>query len=107
VNFTVSGTIGNKLIAPMVFIPFIENAFKHSNNKKLLNAIIVNLMINDATIEMVCNNKFDPKLAIKEPNSGLGNELIKNRLNLIYPEKHILKIENTGESYCVKLIITI
>ncbi len=47
VHFAVTGIPGNKLIAPMVFIPFIENAFKHTNNKKLENAITINILIED------------------------------------------------------------
>ncbi len=42
----------------MVFIPFIENAFKHTNNKKLENAIVINIR-NEENIHLVCENKFD------------------------------------------------
>ena len=45
VHFEVTGKPGNKMIAPMVFIPFIENAFKHTTNKKLENAIMVHIYI--------------------------------------------------------------
>lgn len=105
VNFSVEGEIGQKIIAPMVFIPFIENAFKHSNNKKLENAIFVKITVKDNSIEMICNNKFDVKMSTKEPNSGLGNELIQNRLNLIYSGKHTLVVDKNIDSYSVKLII--
>ncbi len=104
-HFTVTGSIGNKLIAPMVFIPFIENAFKHTNNKKLENAITINIFIGDETIKMVCENKFDPKQKVKQFDSGLGNELIQKRLNLIYPEKHTLQVDKTNEQYSVNLTI--
>jgi sensor histidine kinase YesM len=77
VQFTVTGHMGSKLIAPMVFIPFIENAFKHTNNKKLENAITVNIFIKDETIQLVCENKFDPKSQVKKTDSGLGNDLIQ------------------------------
>lgn len=107
VNFSITGIIGNKYIAPMVFIPFIENAFKHNNNKKLENAISVNIIINDKTIQLICENKFDSKLTIQETNGGLGNKLIQSRLNLIYPDKHTLEVKKNIDNYCVKLIITI
>jgi two-component system, LytTR family, sensor kinase len=105
VHFSVSGNIGNKSIAPMVFIPFIENAFKHTTNKKLENAITVSIIINDKTVKLVCENKFDSRPNVKEINSGLGNQLIQKRLNLIYAEKHTLEVYKTNELYSVNLTI--
>lgn len=105
VHFLVTGSTSNKLIAPMVFIPFIENAFKHTNNKKLENAITINIFIDDDTIQMICENKFDTKLTVKHFDSGLGNELIQKRLNLLYPEKHSLEVHKTNELYSVTLIV--
>ena len=105
VHFSVTGNIGNKSIAPMVFIPFIENAFKHTNNKKLENAITVHIIISNKTIQLVCENKFDSKPAVRQPDSGLGNELIQKRLQLIYPEKHTLEVNKTNELYTVNLTI--
>jgi LytS/YehU family sensor histidine kinase len=105
VHFVVTGIIGNKYIAPMVFIPFIENAFKHTNNKKLENAITVNIIIKEETIQLVCENKFDSRSSVKQTNSGLGNELIQKRLHLIYPEKHILEVHKNNELYSVNLTI--
>jgi two-component system, LytTR family, sensor kinase len=105
VHFSVTGNIGNKMIAPMVFIPFIENAFKHTNNKKLENAISVHIIISNKTIQLVCENKFDSKPTVRQPDSGLGNELIQKRLQLIYPEKHTLEVNKTNELYTVNLTI--
>jgi two-component system, LytTR family, sensor kinase len=105
VQFAVTGNMGRKLIAPMVFIPFIENAFKHTNNKKLENAISVNIFIKDETIQLVCENKFDPKGMVKKIDSGLGNDLIQRRLNLIYAGKQTFAVHKTNELYSVNLTI--
>ncbi|MEP7323416.1 MAG: histidine kinase [Saprospiraceae bacterium] len=105
VHFTVTGTPGNKSIAPMVFIPFIENAFKHTNNKKIENAIAVQIVIKDETVQLVCENKFDPRSTADTTRSGLGNELIQKRLNLIYAGKHILEVHKTNEQYRINLTI--
>jgi len=106
IHFTVSGDVGNKSIAPMIFIPFIENAFKHTTNKKLENAITVNILITDNKIKMVCENKFDSKPKVRLINSGLGNELIQKRLQLIYADKHLLEINKNDELYSVHLTIS-
>ena len=105
VQFAVTGIVDNKYIAPMVFIPFIENAFKHTNNKKLENAITINILIKEETIQLICENKFDTRLVVKQKNGGLGNELIQKRLQLIYPEKHILEVHKNNELYTVNLTI--
>jgi two-component system, LytTR family, sensor kinase len=105
VQLSVKGIIGSKRIAPMVFIPFIENAFKHTNNKKLENAIIVNIFINDETIQLVCENKFDSKLKVEHTHGGLGNDLIEKRLQLLYPENHTLEVHKTNELYSINLTI--
>jgi two-component system, LytTR family, sensor kinase len=106
IHFTVSGNVGDKSIAPMIFIPFIENAFKHTTNKKLENAITVNILITDKKIKMVCENKFDSKPKIQSMNSGLGNELIQKRLQLIYADNHQLEINKNNELYSVHLTIS-
>ena len=105
INFQITGTPGNKTIAPMVFIQFIENAFKHSTNKKIDHAIQVQLFIEKEVLRFVCKNKFDPKRKLKQESNGLGNELIQRRLNLIYPEKHILELSNHCNLYTVNLTI--
>ena len=104
VHFSITGTVGDKLIAPMVFIPFVENAFKHTTNKKVENAITIQISIDDTCVRLTCTNKYDSKLPA-QAHGGLGNELIKKRLNLIYPGKHELVVDNDNELYCVNLAI--
>src|SRR6185369_10818343 len=45
VNYSVTGEEGNLMIAPMIFFPFIENAFKHTENKKSSNSINIKISI--------------------------------------------------------------
>jgi len=105
INFQITGTPGNRTIAPMVFIQFIENAFKHTTNKKIDHAINVQLFIEKETIRFICINKFDSNRKIKQASNGLGNDLIQQRLNLIYPQKHTLELSNHCNLYSVNLII--
>jgi two-component system, LytTR family, sensor kinase len=103
--YTVTGSPKNYTVAPMVFIPFIENAFKHTTNKKLENAITINILITNEFVELICINKFNANAPLKQENGGVGNTLIQKRLHLIYPEKHTLKISNQDNLYSVKLTI--
>lgn len=105
VDFKVSGSAAGKYIAPMVLIPFMENAFKHTNNKKLEHAIRIHIVITDGTTQLLCENKTDLKIKAAQEDGGLGNLLIEKRLNLIYPGTHRLEIAKTNENYKINLSI--
>ena len=105
VNYHVEGDGGNLVIAPMLFIPFIENAFKHAENKKLDNAVNIKLTLSKEMIIFECENKFSERITNDNEQSGLGNELIAKRLQLLYPNKHTLDVSNKNKTYHVKLVI--
>lgn len=105
VNYSVKGDTADMMIAPMLFIPFIENAFKHAENKKVENAVNIKLVIEDGVIVFECENKYSTNDQIKPAQSGLGNELIQKRLALMYPDKHTLNITDKNATYTVKLTL--
>lgn len=105
VHYSVSGNINSILIEPMLFIPFIENAFKHAESKKKEQAIDVIFEIEENRITFECRNKYSLVGGQKLDYCGLGNELIKKRLQLLYPNKHELQITTLNEIYKVVLII--
>jgi len=107
VNFNVVGDLKGKKIAPMIFIPFIENAFKHSKNKTIEDAIDIVFEVGDNNMKMVCKNYFESNHLEVIKNEGLGNETIKQRLNLLYPKKHDLVIDKTEHYFKVILTINI
>ena len=105
VNYLVEGDAKNLVIAPMLFIPFMENAFKHAENKKLENAINIKVVIEKELIIFDCENNFREDTQTKFDQSGLGNELIQKRLMLLYPDKHKLEVIKSNNTYKVKLTI--
>ena len=109
VNFFITENTKNKVIAPMIFIPFIENAFKHTTNRKNKNAINISLITENESIKFICENiceqKYDNQNTSLVESSGLGNLLIEKRLKLIYSEKHTLQITNKNNIYSVHLTI--
>lgn len=108
ISFTVEGDTGNLRIAPMLFIPFIENAFKHATNKKINNAIEVRIIIkDDNTINFYCSNAFEAGDTLLQPHSGLGLELIKSRLNLLYPDKYKMDIDKSDNRFTVTLTVNL
>lgn len=105
VNFTVKGETANHSISPMLFIPFIENAFKHVSNKKMENAITVSLVIEKEKIVFECENKYSENNTFQSDFNGLGNDLIKKRIVLMYPKKHNLTITKNNDIYKVNLTL--
>lgn len=105
VKYSAEGDPSEWKIAPMLFIPFIENAFKHSVNKKTDQGILINIKITSGSIIFYCENHFSETLDADFEAGGLGNELIKKRLSLLYPGLHELKIEKQHNIY--KLWLTV
>ncbi|CAN5839417.1 hypothetical protein BH11BAC4_BH11BAC4_02300 [soil metagenome] len=105
VQYTVEGNTSNWMIAPMLFIPFIENAFKHSVKKKADQEIVVRIIANRDRLEFYCENLFSENSISNDEAGGLGNNLIEKRLQLLYPGVHSLQGERAGDVYKIKLSI--
>lgn len=103
ISVNIEGKNTNSRIYPMTFIPFIENAFKHSTNKKVENAIGISILITEEKIAFKCSNKFKPSSINK--NGGIGNSLITKRLQLLYPSRHTLETSKTSDTYSASLTI--
>jgi len=105
VSFSAVNILEEKKIAPMLLIPFVENAFKHGNLKDgyLKIAVDINLINDELHFSIKNTVKQDLKI---DKNTGIGLENIKKRLHLIYPDRHELNIETKGEWFVVSLIIS-
>ncbi len=91
------------LIPPMLFLPFIENAFKHGNIIHHFLTITIELeATNDSLIFRCTNSAY---LKEKEGSAGIGLENIRKRLTLLYPEKHQLHLTTTSETFVIALEI--
>ncbi|WP_158561176.1 sensor histidine kinase [Emticicia sp. C21] len=106
VDFKIIGNTGNVLISPMILLPFIENAFKHADNRKNENVIRIDVAVDKKQLIFECENKYS-KSELEQEFGGLGNELIKRRLKLLYPLNHALLISKNADIYSVKLAINI
>ena len=105
VRLHISGNGEHHFIAPMLFIPFIENAFKHADGRKTGNSIAIRIVIDERMITFECENKYVENSVIDRAQGGLGNELIQKRLNLLYRGKHRLDVQSTNGIYKVQLTI--
>lgn len=101
VTLNIEGSAEGKLMPPVVFIPFVENAFKHCGNKKESGAIDISIKIKANSIEFACNNSIGKPS--EKQNQPMGNSLIKERLNLLLPNAHKLEIKETDNRFSVNL----
>lgn len=92
-------------IAPMTFIPFIENAFKHTEGLKEDGAIVSRIAIDGGRIMFECTNRCRPGAPPPANRGGLGHEIIRRRLELLYPQRHALQAAHLGGTYEVRLTI--
>lgn len=97
----------DKVIAPMLFIPFVENAFKHGIRLERPSWIKISLECSERSIRFqVRNSKHPPRSDDPEKTRwGIGNDNVIQRLNLVYPGRHELKVSSEGKEYKVILII--
>jgi hypothetical protein len=104
-QFNVTGDIGNNQIAPLILIPFIENAFKYGVNAEEESDIRIMISIENSKLNLeVTNNIIRTKIS-DEQQGGIGITNTRERLNLIYPSGHELLIFEEGRKHIVKLTI--
>lgn len=93
-------------IAPLLLVPFVENAFKHiyiAPNSK--SKIKIKAFCERHVFWFVVENNFDPSNKRSEASGGLGLKNVKRRLDLIYPKAYNLKTDKTENIYRISLSI--
>ncbi len=96
-------------VPPLLFIPFIENAFKHGISYREKSFIDISMQTENNRIMFVCRNSVaaSPTESHDENHSGIGLENVKKRLNLLFAGKHELKITKTENEFVVDLWIEV
>lgn len=92
-------------IAPLLFIPFVENAFKFSTrDDNTINYIRITLQQLGDTVTFRCDNSYEDNGAA---NGGIGYSNVKRRLELLYPGRYVLNIQKDEKNYSVQLMLTV
>jgi len=91
-------------IVPLLFIPFIENAFKHSRIEDLSSGFInIRLKSTISSIEFSVENSIPEIKMCKDKVGGVGLENTRKRLLILYPDQHELKIDYSEERFIIDL----
>ena len=108
ISFEPSGDIQQVMITPMLFIPFFENAIKHGNLENTVEGWLKSwLNVDHHQLQFHISNSFCPKQSNTNMPGGVGLENIRERLLLLYPEKHQLTIKEGEGEFSVHLSLTL
>lgn len=105
VKFEVEGEIESIMIEPLLFIPFVENAFKYGLHATTNAEIIFSIKLIGHTLFFESKNRHFETEFEEEESSGIGLENVRKRLQLHYPNRHELKISEQENTFTVKMKI--
>ena len=101
VDFQVIGQVDTQQIAPLMLIPFVENAFKHGSIQNPAQPLVIKLLVNQNNLSFtVINQRVEQN---KDKYGGIGLENIRKRLHLIYPDSYSLEVQDLPHSYSSEL----
>lgn len=100
----INGDYQNKMIAPLLMIPFAENCFKHGASVMRGKIWVkLNIIVRDNQLCFDLSNSKPLLPPAQHTKKGIGLMNVEKRLQLIYPGKHVLRIESTDAVYKVHL----
>lgn len=105
VEFTVTGNTQSQLVAPLLFIAFVENAFKYGVSTIEESSIQFTLNATDDRIEFKATNFIVSSKNNLQENTGIGINNVNRRLELLYPNKYQLTNGSDNGYYTVHLTI--
>jgi len=108
IDVNLKGDIQNQKIAPLLLMPFIENAFKHGINNQVNQGYIkLDIQVFPQSLKMNLENSKSPSLPFAiisdKKSGGIGLVNVKRRLEILYPTTYELEIKETDEIYKVAL----
>ena len=105
--FNTAGNISNQMIAPLMFIPFLENSFKHGLSNNIDAGFVhINLSVENDKVYFTVRNSKPEKMPVSHPkrkSGGIGLANVRRRLNLLYPDRYLLDIADNPKSYGVRM----
>jgi len=104
ISLNFEGDIKDQFIAPLLLLPFLENAFKHGTSEQLEKPwLSVDIAVKQHTLKCKIANSKNEFVPVSQ--HGIGIENVKKRLGFLYPDKHELKVADEGTFFVVSLLI--
>lgn len=99
------GNFRNHKIAPLLLVPFVENAFKHGVGSKGDGYVHLNFFMNGDELHFRIENPILEKEEPWKKHPGIGLDNVKKRLRMIYPDRHRLDISDSEGKFEVRLTV--
>jgi two-component system, LytTR family, sensor kinase len=103
IDFKITGDYNGIAVPPLIFMPFIENAFKHGNKMSPAPGIIIKLDVSKNNIHFEIRNFIKQNYEMHNSNSGFGLSNIRRRLDLLFGKKYKLDITKENKIFNVNL----
>lgn len=105
ISFCVQGHPEGRMIEPLLFLPLVENCFKHSLQQRIPgNQVQLILNVDEEELTFQTQNLIAPKEARPE-RGGIGLDNVRKRLELLYPNRHSLDILEENDRFIVTLTL--
>lgn len=101
VNFNIQGQVNGQRVPSLVLIPFVENALKHGVVDNAAAPITINLKLEKDNLDFKVSNRINQNQ--KDHTTGIGLPNIRRRLELSYPGKYELEVQDDGQQYTATL----
>lgn len=95
----------NYEVAPLLFIPLVENAFKHGVSAGIASTILIEMEVNDNRLLFLTENRNAPKKNADRSGSGIGLKNLQKRLELLYHNRHEFTQYEDGQHFYTRLSI--
>jgi hypothetical protein len=104
ISLNIEGDLKDKYVAPLLLLPFLENAFKHGTSEQLEKPwLSLDLVVKHNTMRCKVVNSKNEFVAVSE--NGIGIQNVKKRLMFLYPNKHEVKITDEKDFFVVFLSV--
>jgi len=107
ITLNTQGNFSRRRIAPLIMLPFVENAIKHGIDSKGNGFVYIDIKTEDSILSFSISNSKTSENITSKKHSGIGLENVKKRLALQYPQKHKLKLREIEKKYSVELTLTL
>ncbi len=104
ISLNITGDLKDHYTSPLLLLPFLENAFKHGTSDQLEKPwLSMDLTVKQNTMKCKIANSKNEQVVVSE--NGIGIQNVKKRLELLYPNKHELKMNNGNNFFVVSLFV--
>lgn len=110
IQFKVEGQLTDQTIAPLLFIPFLENSFKHGINHQISDGyvhVMMKVLGNKLLLRIENSKPAQAPPPMENRTGGIGLANVQRRLNLLYPGQYKLDIEDNDKEHIVELSLAL